>query len=304
VIERLLQQIFEQEIYSVTAVSGGDINNAFVVNLSNKEQYFVKHNSFTDGQKMFATEAEGLQFLSSHSPFAIPNVIDCRSVEEQHFLILEYVKEGASTEADFYTFGQRLATMHQSTSNRFGLESKNFIGRLPQPNQWESSWKDFYINHRLRYQLKLGLQHGHFTKDVFNKLDRLESIWGTLVPKELPSLLHGDLWSGNYLSKNTGEITIIDPAIYFGHREVDLAMTRLFGGFPSSFYEGYEEIWPLEQGAEERVKLYQLYPILVHANLFGGHYISESLRILDSTDSYRGYKKHHNVKSPDKTDGT
>ena len=286
-IEHLLQQIFESTIDSVSAVSGGDINNAYLVTLSNKEQYFVKHNSYADGDKMFATEAIGLRFLNSHSPFNIPTVIDCRSVEKHNFLLLDYIQTGASSEADFRTFGQQLATMHQATADHFGFDSDNYIGRLPQPNQWQSSWKNFYIQHRLQYQIKLGVQNGHFTTDVFDKLDKLESIWDTLVPKEPPSLLHGDLWSGNYLSMQSGEISIIDPATYFGHREVDLAMTRLFGGFPSSFYAGYEEVWPLEKEAEERVKLYQLYPILVHANLFGGHYIDQALQILKSTDNYR-----------------
>ena len=286
-IEQLLQQIFESTIDSVTAVSGGDINNAYLVKLTNKEQCFVKHNSYADGDKMFATEAQGLNFLNSHSPFNIPKVIDCRSIEKHHFLLLDYIQTGSSSEADFRTFGQRLATMHQSTADRFGFDSDNFIGRLPQVNTQQSSWKDFYINHRLRYQLLLGERQGYFDTSAIKKLDKLSSIWDKLVPKEAPSLLHGDLWSGNYLSMSSGEITIIDPAIYFGHREVDLAMTRLFGGFPSSFYEGYQEVWPLEQGAEERVKLYQLYPILVHANLFGGHYTTQALQILNSTDSYR-----------------
>lgn len=278
----LLEAIIGQKIKSISAISGGDINNAHFVVLSDGSRLFVKSNAYHNGLDMFKKEAVGLNYLNENSDFQIPQVHHCLSLEDQHFLCMDYMEPSKSDSKQLEKFGQNLATLHQVTHHSWGFESDNYIGRLEQVNQWEQSWQDFYINHRLSKQIELGITNNMFTSKQLNQLDRLRLVWESLIPPATPSLLHGDLWNGNYIATSTGDMTVIDPAIYYGHREVDIAMTLLFGGFPEAFYSAYNEVYPIEEDFDSRVSLYQLYPILVHANLFGGQYISQAISILNS----------------------
>lgn len=171
-------------------------------------------------------------------------------------------------------FGIALAELHRHTAPTHGLEQDNFIGRLPQPNQPTASWIEFYRDQRIGYQMTIARQRGRLPARRESLLTRLLERLPDLLDDNtmLPSLLHGDLWGGNYLVDEQGQAVLIDPAVYYGHREMDLAMTELFGGFGGRFYEAYHATYPMDSGYAERRALYQLYYILVHLNLFGEHY--------------------------------
>jgi len=282
VIQGLLEQIFDQHISSIETVSGGDINNAYCVKLDNKQVCFVKHNTYANGDDMLYTERISLEYLSAYSPFNIPSVLQCSSINNDHFLVLDFITEGHASKKDYFSFGQKLAMLHKTTQDNYGFFNDNYIGTLHQKNDLTTNWKDFYINNRLRYQLELAIESGILSSEVLDNLDAIDRHWDTYIPEEKASLLHGDLWSGNYLVTKTGEITIIDPAVYYGHREVDIAMTQIFGGFPQAFYDGYQNTYPLEEGYEQRQCLYQLYPMLVHTNIFGGSYTTQTMQLLNT----------------------
>ena len=224
---------------------------------------------------MFITEAKGLELLASaQSGLLIPEVI----LKEDHFLLLNYIEEG--TTGNSYLFGSKLALLHKTTNELFGLDHDNYIGILPQSNHYYPNWLDFFVRERIEPQVKLAIDSGRIDSSFISIFDRVLNFTYVRFPDELPALLHGDLWNGNYMWTKDGDTAIYDPAVYFGHREMDIAMTKFFGGFDRQFYDGYNDIYPLEEGVEERIKLCNLYPTLVHANLFGGGYIEQSIRLL------------------------
>ena len=226
--------------------------------------------------EMFQKEAAGLEELSKAN-FKIPKVI----VVNDHFLILEWLEISSKDDKEYWrNFGVNLAKMHQLTANYFGLEMDNYIGSLPQLNSKKTSWTDFFIENRLEIQVKMALDSGKVSGNLPSLFERLYYNLENLFPKEKSSLLHGDLWSGNIMRTKENTPAIFDPAVYYGHREMDLSMTRLFGGFNSEMYNAYEDIFPLESGYDERVELYNLYPLMVHVNLFGGGYVRQVEQIL------------------------
>ncbi len=201
------------------------------------------------------------------------------------FLVLEAIDTGRRGEGFFETFGRRFAELHRkATGERFGFERDNYIGSTPQPNRWSDDWCEFWRRQRLGFQLDLARRRGLSDRTLDRLgdalLERLDELIGE--PAEPPTLLHGDLWggNGNYMVDEEGAPVLIDPAAYFGRREADLAMTRLFGGFDARFYAAYEEVWPLSPGAETRLDVYKLYHLLNHLNLFGGGYRSSSIDVL------------------------
>jgi fructosamine-3-kinase len=256
-------------------VYGGDINQAarFV---AGGQPYFVKWSPGAPST-MFPAEAHGLRLLASAHTIRVPKVIVQGDAEGNcpAFLVLEWIETG-STRSDgvMERFGTALADLHRHTAPLHGLDRDNFIGRLPQPNVQSPSWIDFYRNQRIRPQMALARQNGRLPARREDLLTRLMDRLPDWLDDETmpPSLLHGDLWGGNYLVDDRGQAVLIDPAVYYGHRETDLAMTELFGGFSSRFYEAYEATYPLDPGYAERRDLYQLYYILVHLNLFGEGY--------------------------------
>jgi protein-ribulosamine 3-kinase len=188
---------------------------------------------------------------------------------------------GGSKPLDFWAqTGRGLAQLHQHSAGEFGLDHDNYIGSLNQYNQKETDWVEFFVNQRLQNQLRMCSDHGHADAGLLRMFDRLFPKLEQYFPHEPPALLHGDLWSGNYLCGNKGAAYLVDPAVYYGHREMDLAMSLLFGGFDREMYHAYHEVFPLENGWKERVDLCNLYPLLVHVNLFGGSYISQVRAIL------------------------
>jgi fructosamine-3-kinase len=269
------------EAGKVRPLAGGSINEACMIQLDGV-RYFVKWNSRSRYPGMFEAEANGLNLLSSTRTLRIPQQIATGNCGPYSYLLLEFIETGRPTSGSWERFGVGLAELHRNTFEFFGLDSDNYIGSLLQVNRPRyASWPQFFVECRLRPQLKLAVQKGLINSSMQNQFDRLFSKMDKLFPAEPPSLLHGDLWSGNFLFADNGEACLIDPAVYFGHREMDIAMSLLFGGFDQSFYQSYHESWPLEKGWHERVDLCNLYPLLVHVNLFGGSYVSQTRAILN-----------------------
>jgi protein-ribulosamine 3-kinase len=267
-------------VKSERPISGGDISEAREVELADGRCVFVKFNHRAP-PRFFEAEAEGLEFLRvglAKAPrMRVPEVLH---VGEQ-ILVLEFLKltkHGAPE-----VLGEGLAALHRSKADSWGGPRANFIGALGQLNQTRSTWAEFFIKERLLVQLSLPGAKRLLNPGVRRGFDSLfEALPDLLRTNDPPSRLHGDLWSGNY-SYIDGGAALFDPAVYVGHREVDLAMMRLFGGFDSRVFEAYEAAYPLAPGSEKRMKIYQLYPLLVHVNLFGASYVSAveaSLRAL------------------------
>lgn len=230
---------------------------------------------------IFSAEARGLREIKESGTVAVPEVITVGEFEQLGYLLLEFIEHKQASVKDYENLGRGLALMHRSTSGNFGFSSDNFIGLLSQENQLMDSWPIFYVSKRLLPQLKKAFDSGHLsTAEVPAETKMLEACQN-LFPEVSPALLHGDLWSGNYLISKSGTPYVIDPAVYYGHREADLAMSRLFGGFDEPFYLAYYELWPKEPGEEERTEIYQLYHLLVHLNLFGLGYKASVKRTLE-----------------------
>ncbi len=253
-----------------SSIVGGCINNAIKIN-TNKGDFFVKWNTNSKAN-MFQTEYNGLKVLKDTNTIRIPNVL----CFDDDFLILEFIPPSNPNNAFWEVFGQKLALMHKQTHSKFGLVFDNYIGSLYQDNTQNKNWTEFFIQNRLQAQLSIG----NFSGTLLSDFDKLFQKLPNLFPNEKPALLHGDLWSGNFLAKNGDTPMLIDPAIYYGNREMDIAMSKLFGGFNSDFYFAYNESLPLENGWEERIQICNLYPLLVHVNLFGGAYINQVKNIL------------------------
>ncbi|MFZ1791714.1 MAG: fructosamine kinase family protein [Saprospiraceae bacterium] len=262
-----------------TPVSGGDISAAYKLKTQSAD-LFLKINSNANSLDMFREEALGLETISQALKEGVPSVLLVDQFESQALLLLEYVLPKSANSLDFYQLGVHLAKLHGITHSHFGFKSNNFIGSLTQNNEPHHQWIPFYVQNRLEPQLLLGRQLGFLDDKEVPSVDQLKIGLEQRIGYCKPALLHGDLWSGNYLISSNGQPYFIDPAVYFGHREVDLAMTRLFGGLGDAFYQAYYEIWPKEAGEDERIELYQLYYLLVHLNLFGNAYKPAVIRIL------------------------
>lgn len=277
--EAVIEKWLGASLLEVRPLSGGDINQVFRLRLANSKDFVLKLNSKDHYPEMFEKEAAGLRLLES-AGCRVPRV-EMSFVEGSHqFLILEFIEEGRSGSTSWEGFGRQLATLHLKTNDTFGLEHDNYIGSLDQLNKRTENWIDFFISNRLEPLIRKASERNLLRGDHLKGFESLFSRLPQLIPEENPSLLHGDLWSGNLMFDKMGEPVFIDPAVYFGHREMDLAMTRMFGGFNESFLVSYNEIRPLEKGWEERIELHNLYPTLVHLVLFGSSYLSGIERTL------------------------
>jgi fructosamine-3-kinase len=231
---------------------------------------------------MFVKEANGLKELTKANAIRIPDVLSF----DEDYTLLEYIPTGNKSKNFFEEFGRNFAEMHKFTSDSFGFYEDNYIGSNQQkniPNEKEkSNWANFYFNKRILYQFQLAEKLGNSTPELRKGISNLENKIEEIVSdsKEKPSLLHGDLWGGNYMVDDNGNAVLIDPAVYYGHREADLGMTKLFGGFSSEFYNAYHERFQLEDGYDYREHIYKLYHVLNHLNLFGGGYYSQALSLI------------------------
>jgi protein-ribulosamine 3-kinase len=266
------------EVCGATAVGGGSINEAFRLEGTNGECYFLKLNDARH-HSMFETEAAGLDAITATNTVRVPQPIAHGIAGEHSFLVLEYLE--LNSRGDAKRLGKQLAALHRCKGNRFGFAQDNFIGTTPQPNEWKDSWIDFWREQRLGVQLQLAAANGYGSRLQSlgdQLLDALPAFFAGYTPQ--PSLLHGDLWSGNYAFTADGAPTIFDPAAYYGDRECDIAMTELFGGYPANFHNAYRAEWPLHEGYEVRRDLYNLYHVLNHANLFGGGYVRQAEQLM------------------------
>ena len=263
-----------QPVSAASRLSGGDINDAFELRLADGQSVFLKSNARAP-LEMFAREARGLEFLRVAGALRVPQVLAFSAETEQpSFLVLEFLR-GAAPRAGFdEQLGHGLAALHRFGAPSFGGSESNFVGRLPQSNRVHATWADFYRSERLEAQLRAAIAARRapvaLSRDFERLFSRLPDLLGAAEP---PARLHGDLWAGNLHRDEQGAPCLIDPAVYGGHREVDLAMMQLFGGFSARVFSAYAEAFPLSPGHRERVALYQLYPLLVHLNLFGGSYL-------------------------------
>jgi len=278
-VSSALEKYFTSGNYNIIPVQGGSINSAFRIE-KEKENYFLKTNDAKLFPGMFEAETKGLRLLRKAFEQGVPEVTETGIAGEEQYLLMEYIPSAAPGIAACYNFGRALAKMHRNTTDYFGLDHDNYIGSLPQRNKTHHKWTDFFISERISPLIKTAIDSGAMMPDLTGGFNKLFSRIDELFPAEPPALLHGDLWSGNYKFGKGGEAWIFDPAVYFGHRETDIAMTKLFGGFAADFYSGYDEEYPLEKGWEKRMDIFNLYPLLVHVNLFGGHYIYDVERIV------------------------
>lgn len=268
------------EVTDASRLGGGDINDAFAVSLADGRRVFVKTHASAD-RAMFPAEARGLRWLSEARALRIPEVLAVSDGGGPAFLALEYLESARPRRGFDEELGRGLAALHCFGAPGFGLDHDNFIGRLPQDNTPADSWPAFYAQARLGAQLELAQKRGLADAALARRFDQLFSRLDALVgPAEPPARLHGDLWGGNLHIDDQGAPCLIDPAVYGGHREMDLAMMKLFGGFGDRVFSAYNEAYPLAAGHAERVPLYQLYPLMVHVNLFGRGYLGSVERAL------------------------
>ena len=281
---KLLKPIFGQEVrvQSSSQVDGGSINQTNILHLTNGERVFLKHNSHPSPE-FFVAEAKGLKLLSrADKGPRIPKLLALQDSPVPTFLILEYLEKSPPARDFSVRFAQSLAELHRNTHHSFGLDHDNYIGSSPQINTHDNNGIHFFRDQRLRYQQELARASGKLPSGTDNKLTKLfERIEDYLdITGEQPALMHGDLWSGNYFPDQDHIPCIFDPAVYYGLREADLAMTELFGRLPQQFYDAYHEAFPLNPGYDERKDLYNLYHLLNHLNLFGSSYLGSVEQVI------------------------
>ena len=269
-------RILETTILSITPVQGGDINEARLLH-THSGKYFLKYNKNPGAEKMFQAEALGLSEIQKSKAIAIPRILHVG----KNFLLLEFIESNDPSRAFWKKFGNSLARLHQQSQPHFGWKQDNFIGSLHQQNGIHQTWEAFYIHERLQPQIKAANSTNLLPSSIISKFEKLYQKLPDLCPDESPALIHGDLWSGNFICATGEKPVFIDPSVSYAHREMDLAMSKLFGGFAPQFYESYQEVYPCEKGLEERLPVYQLYYLLVHVNIFGKGYVQPVNRILD-----------------------
>ena len=277
-----LEKILSEPIKSTSSVSGGCIADSRKLQLESGKFYFLKQlRGSSPG--VFDAEERGLEELRKSGAVNVPEIV-CKGPD---FLLLQWIEAGYSrSSSSMEMLGRQFAELHRYRGKKFGLSEDNLLGDSPQSNkpskEGRLNWAKFYVENRLEFQTSLAVKNGYATPELKNLMDNLikkvpDLISGT---EEEPSLLHGDLWSGNYLIDESGIPWLIDPAVYYGHREADLAMTSLFGGFSNTFYSAYKSSYPISSGYAEREPLYQLYHLLNHLNLFGTGYYGQVISIL------------------------
>jgi fructosamine-3-kinase len=266
------------------SVSGGCINQGYALT-GNDSIYFVKINQASQVE-MFAAEALGLKQMLATQTIRVPQPICWGIADSASYIVLEWLEFSQESSHSWEEMGCRLASMHKvGSASQFGWERNNTIGSTPQVNTWTDNWADFFAEYRIGYQLTLAQRRGGNFPERSQLVTVVRDFLVDRQPQ--PSLVHGDLWSGNVAVTVSGEPVILDPATYYGDREVDIAMTELFGGFPAAFYRGYNQVWALEEGYQQRKTLYNLYHILNHFNLFGGGYASQANQMIQQILSGR-----------------
>jgi protein-ribulosamine 3-kinase len=269
--QKLSAQTFSTNQLQFLPVSGGSINETYRINFGSKN-YFCKINSATKFPQLFSSEKKSLALIAKQQIIQTPSVMDCFEKDDKQVLLLEWIPEGNRTDDFWKKFGEQLALLHNHSAPQFGLSEDNYMGSVPQSNRQHSVWTSFFAEERLIPMVDRCFQKSLLTKFHRQQFDQLYKKLPTFFEPEQPSLLHGDLWSGNFMCNEQNNPFLIDPAVYYGHRSVDLAMTTLFGGFHPLFYEAYHYHFPLPANYKEQWTVCNLYPLLIHLYLFGSGY--------------------------------
>ena len=281
-INHLVEPLFGAKVETFFAISGGSINQTHVLNLTNGQRVFMKQNP-SPPTDFFLSETRGLKLLSQvkNGP-RIPKPLAVQSVSRPTFILLEYIESSSEDENFAEQLALSLAELHRMSQEHYGLDHDNYIGSTPQKNALEKDGIVFFREQRIDFQRKLARRSGLLPVAIDKKLDSLCDDLGKFlnISGEKPALIHGDLWSGNYFPDSDGKPCIFDPAVYYGLREADLAMTELFGRLPQKFYDVYQEVFPINPGYEERKDLFNLYHLLNHLNIFGSSYLSSVERVV------------------------
>ena len=269
-INNIIEHHFGRVPSQIVKLTGGDINEVYQVFFQEKS-VVIKINTSRLLPQLFEKEKQGLELLSK-STFVVPKPIKTDSIDNLQYLIMDYIEQGS--QLNWAVFGEKLAQLHQIQEKYFGLDHNNYIGSLKQVNQECGAWSEFYTNHRLIALTAKARDQGLFEKKHCNWVEKLCQRLDELIPACRPSLIHGDLWSGNLLIDTSGHPVLIDPAVYYGHPEMDWAMLSLFGSYPVEALDHYQNLHPLEKGLNERIDIHQLYPLIVHLILFGKGYLN------------------------------
>jgi protein-ribulosamine 3-kinase len=281
-LRETLEDRLDVAVESVATVGGGCIANACRLE-TDAAPFFLKYGG-EEVARTFPGEAAGLEALAAaDSPLEVPTVRDTAPPTDDRpgFLVMAWINAGRQGRRFWERFGEGLAALHHHTADEYGFDQDNFIGRLPQSNEWIDEWPAFFREERLAPQAAMARDRDRWRSDWTGPLERLYRRLPEIFPTTPePSVLHGDLWKGNYMVTATGDPALIDPATYYGHREADLAMTELFGGYDDRFYEAYRATWSLEPGYDTRRDIYNLYHLINHLNLFGGGYAGQVEQIL------------------------
>lgn len=267
-------------------MSGGCINDCYKV-VTSKQSYFVKLNDAVRYPRMFECEGYSLTELANAKSVRVPKVIQQGIIDDTTYLVIEYIDLGKTYTKALAQLGHDLAKLHKHKNKDFGWEHDNYVGSLMQKNSWCKDWFDFYEKQRIIPLCSQLLETGLLSAQAVDECKHFLELSRSAIPIEKPSLLHGDLWSGNYLISADNKPYVVDPACYYGHREIDIAMTQLFGGFGKEFIDSYNETYPLQERWEQRLSYFQLYPLLVHAVLFGASYAAQVERIIHQPVSTR-----------------
>lgn len=281
-IKNKIERELNCRIISSKSVGGGCINDAETIFTNDDRSFFLKKN-FSTPKDMFFKEANGLRELQKAHAIRVPEVI----MVDKNFILLEQINSGRKSKSFDENFGRAFAKLHRYTAENFGFYEDNYIGSTMQKNipseEEKNNWIKFYFNKRILYQYKLLESKGYSDSALKKRVVAIENKITEILDgsENVPSLLHGDLWAGNYMIDENGNACLIDPAVYYGNREADLAMTKLFGGFSTAFYKSYNEIFPLLDGYQYRENIYKLYHIMNHLNLFGGGYYHQTILLMD-----------------------
>lgn len=267
------------KISRLESVGGGSINRAGIMQTS-EGPFFVKWNDAHAYPQMFDLEMKGLDLLRSAEAVYVPQTFATGTDGQQAFLIMEWIEPGKRISGFYGDFGQRLAALHRHQADAYGLGYDNYIGSLPQQNTRHEKWVDFFIEERMEPMVQMARDKGLLDRVLIGQFEKMYGRLEGMLPEEPASLMHGDLWGGNHMTGPDGTVCLFDPAVYYGNREMEIAFTQVFSGYRAEFYDAYENQWPIQPGFEERKGIYQLWPLMVHVNLFGTSYLPPVKSIL------------------------
>lgn len=268
-----------EKINSSKRITGGSVSQAYLLETS-ENKYFLKINSAPDAFEMFHAEQKGLEEIEKTCTIPVPHVYLVDNINGKAIIMMDYIENKRPDSNDYARLGRELASLHSIKQENYGFREDNFIGSLPQSNRVHTDWLEFYWEERISPQLWLALKAGLLSNKEIPTKQKCMDIFNHFIKDVPSSLIHGDLWGGNYLISTDGTPYLIDPAVYKGHSMVDIAMSKLFGSFGEMFYNAYHEAIPRPEYYDEQIELYQLYFLLVHLNMFGRGYYPSVSKIL------------------------